>query len=227
MIFSHSSIRFMTLVAANSQDLKDSFVGSSCNSFSSFHDMNVPRMLLSFLFFNHSMNESFFFLVRATATAWCILMALLKCFPFIIWSTDSSLIILDSIIKPFKQPSAKRLPMTLRNIQQAWNPPILKFIKPRRLSFPFFIKIFKTFEYIAWSKTKSATLRLSASALALHWSEISWTTSYLDKISFIDGRYPIAKESLWFWGDARWWNPFQDENFCSEVLWSWVMCSFN
>ena len=61
MVYSNSSNKFMVLVAANSQDLKDSFVGSSCNFFSSFDDMNVSRMLLSFLFFNHSMKESIFF----------------------------------------------------------------------------------------------------------------------------------------------------------------------
>ena len=79
-----------------------------------------------------------------------------------------------SMQRSFSPSAPKRFPITAMKIQDAWKPPILKFIK--FFSYIFFgsISIKRALQYIAWSRTKLASVLLNASAVAFTWNRTSY-----------------------------------------------------
>ena len=97
----------------------------------------------------------------------------------------------DSITISVRSPEAKRLPITAKNMQHAWKPPIRILIKAFRSSFAGSFRTSKAFVKIAWSGTRSGLWTFNISVFLLTCCRTSWKVS-----SLIGDWLMVGKNSL-------------------------------
>ena len=150
---------------------KESCVTSSVRCCNSEEPKKFKRTLFFCSSFNHLSKTSVFSRCNASYTILSPLTPLLYCFPLIMLSIELIPLRVASML-----PAApKCFLITAMKIHDAWKPPILKFIKFFSCIFFGSISIKRALQYIEWSRTKSASVFLNASALAFTWSRTSNT----------------------------------------------------